>query len=217
MTTGIYGYWDNKKGYYAYIGKDSNIDAPHNRDYMHNTPSKYDTQPFNSVLQNNPDRYEYRVLMEGDYNDKQLNKMERFCIKHLKTYRYDYPDRSVFNFTEGGEGTCGYKHSEETRKKLRESMTGRNHSEETRKKLSELGIGRKFSKETRKKISESKVGEKNPAWKDYPRIIKYGVRNEKQIYCIRYNGKNLKQSIYIERLEDWFNDNFPNEELIKEV
>lgn len=25
MTTGIYAYWDNVKGYYAYVGKDSSI------------------------------------------------------------------------------------------------------------------------------------------------------------------------------------------------
>lgn len=41
--------------------------------------------------------------------------------------------------------------------------------------------------------------------------------NNKQKYCIRCNGKVLKQSVHIEKLEEWFKDNYPNVELIKGV
>ncbi len=129
MAAGIYAYWDNENEYYAYVGKDSYIDKQ-SRHYTHLSPSMYNDQPFNKVLQNNPERYEYRVLMEGNYNDLQLNKMERFCIKHLKTYHYDYPDKSVFNFTKGGDGQIGLKHTEETKNKMSNAHKGRKHSDE---------------------------------------------------------------------------------------
>ena len=104
MTSGIYAYWDNVKSYYVYVGKDSQINAKYNRNYAHMLSSLYDEQKINMVLQKNPKRYEYRVIMEGDYNDWQLNKMEKLCIKSFKTYKPDYPERSVFNFTKGGDG-----------------------------------------------------------------------------------------------------------------
>lgn len=104
MSSGIYAYWDNIKKCYVYVGKDGKINEEKNRNYQHMLPSKYNQQQINRVLQNNPERYEYRVIMEGDYDDWELNKMEKLCIKSFKTYRYDYPNENVFNFTRGGDG-----------------------------------------------------------------------------------------------------------------
>lgn len=134
MSSGIYAYWDNVKNYYVYVGKDSNIDKK-TRHNTHISESAYDQQQINKVLQNNPKRYKYRVIMEGDYNEWQLNKMEKLCIKSFKTFKYDYPGRNVFNFTEGGDGSSGYKHSKEALKKMSESQTNKTLSEETKKKL----------------------------------------------------------------------------------
>lgn len=120
---GIYAYWDLENKYYVYIGKDSYIDK-NLRHKAHLYSSKYEGQPFNRVLQKNPERYKYGLLMQGYYTDEQLNKMEQFLIKHLKTYRYDYPERNVFNFTKGGDGTSGYKHSEESKQKMSKSKEG---------------------------------------------------------------------------------------------
>ena len=53
MTSGIYAYWDNVNGYYAYVGKDSNIDR-NIRHKQHLQLCRYDVQPFNKVIQNNP-------------------------------------------------------------------------------------------------------------------------------------------------------------------
>lgn len=124
MSSGIYAYWDNKNGYYVYVGKDSNIDKK-TRYYKHKAPSFYDDQPFNRVLQNNMDRYEYNIITKGNYSEEQLNRMEEFFIKHLKTYHYDYPNKSVFNFTVGGDGSTGYKHTPETIQQFSESLKGK--------------------------------------------------------------------------------------------
>lgn len=47
---------------------------------------------------------------------------------------------------------------DESRSKLRESVTGRKHTEETRKKISESTKGKVFSEETRNRLSESLKG-----------------------------------------------------------
>lgn len=108
---GVYGYYDKKNDYYSYIDIDSNIDDYNNRNYQHNLKSGYKEQKINQVLQNNPNRYEYRVLIKGNYNRTQLNKIERLLIKVLKTFRYDYPERNVFNFTKGGDGGVKNKYA----------------------------------------------------------------------------------------------------------
>ena len=162
MAKGIYCYIDKKDNQIVYVGKDSNIDK-NKRHRDHLVPSKYNEQPINRILQNNPDRYIYQVLWEiDDCTDNHLNQIEIFYIK-----KYD----PQFNFTEGGDGTSGFKHSEETKKKISEARKGKGKplSEETRRKMSEANkgenhpmYGKPRSEETRKKISETLKGKNNP-------------------------------------------------------
>lgn len=91
---GIYCYIDNKTGLIDYIGKDSNIDIK-SRYYSHKAPSHYDIQQINRVIQNNQDRYKYKVLIKGNFTPKVLNWLE-------KKYIAKYNPR--FNFTHGGDG-----------------------------------------------------------------------------------------------------------------
>jgi len=160
---GIYGYRDSKTEEIVYIGKDSYIDT--NQRYRdHSNPSKYSAQPFNQVLQNNPDRYQYEEFCASNHCDNELlNILE-------KGYIEEYNPK--FNFTEGGDGTTGYKHTLDTRKKMSESRKGKNspnygktRPEETRRKISKSLKGKKrgsFTEEHKKKISESRKGDKHP-------------------------------------------------------
>ena len=50
-------------------------------------------------------------------------------------------------------------------------------------------------------MSLAHKGEKNYCWKDYPRIIKNGTYNGKQLYAIVHNGKVVKQSIFLDKLK----------------
>lgn len=100
---GLYGYYDKEKEYVVYIGKDVDI-GNNKRCNDHKQPSQYDKQVINKVVQNNPDRYVYFKFVEGEYNDETLNELEKEAIRLFKTYKYDYPERSVFNFQRGGEG-----------------------------------------------------------------------------------------------------------------
>lgn len=223
MTSGIYGYWDKEKGYYAYVGRFSRRD----RITSHYRQSLYDAQPFNRVLQNNPYKYEYRILMEGNYNNWELNQMEKLCIKSLKTFRYDYPNRSVFNFTKGGDGCSGHIHTEEHKQKISEALTcdypritkgGFSRGKQNYiivykgKQIKKSNNKDKLESFLKKHYDEIISGKEiNTQYK----LIKDGKTNNKQRYAIKYNGKRLKTSFYIEKLEKWFLDNYPNEELIK--
>ena len=126
-----------------------------------------------------------RVTIDKSETHKELCLKEIFWIDF-----YDAKNPKVgYNITIGGEGGqdiegeknpwygisrfgknnpfFGKKHSEETKKKIREKALGKLHSKETKKKMSISKIGEKnsmygkhfvHSKETRAKLSESHKG-----------------------------------------------------------
>ena len=109
MSKGIYAYVDKKDDNIVYVGRDSNIHK-NKRHKDHFYPSGYNKQVINRVLQNNPDRYEYKVLWEiEDCTNNHLNEMEKY-------YTGIYNPK--FSFTEGGYGIAGLKRTEETKKKI---------------------------------------------------------------------------------------------------
>lgn len=188
---GIYCYIDNENDEIVYVGKDSHIDT-NERHKDHFQPSRYDAQPFNRILQNNPDRYEYRVLWSiNDCSDNDLNNLEEYFIEKLNTYNYEHPDG--FNFTRGGDGTSGYTHTEETKRKMSEERRGENnpmygrtgeksptygrkHTEEELKKMSETHKGKILSGEHRRKLSEKS----KELWKDEEYRKKMRERDKKK-------------------------------------
>lgn len=195
---GIYCYTDIKTDEIVYIGKDSHIDEK-SRYYAHKNPYRYDEQPFNRILQNNLERYKYSVIWATeDCTDLKLNKME---ILFGKIYN------PRFNFDDFGKGGCN-GHTEETKRKISESLKGENS----------YWYGKTLPEEIKKKMSESRkgkcVGENHPRWKNYARIVKNGFYGKKQVYSIKFNGKYIKSSISIDKLEKWFNSSYPDEELV---
>jgi hypothetical protein len=64
------------------------------------------------------------------------------------------------NLSDGGEGPCGYKHTDEQRRKNSEARKGLKQSQETIAKRVAKLIGRPRSAETRAKIAASKIGKK---------------------------------------------------------
>ena len=113
MCKGIYGYLDLETCLIDYIGKDSNIDIK-SRHYSHIAPSHYNIQQINRVLQNDPKRYEYLEFETGNFTKSELNELEMDYIKIFNPR---------FNFTIGGDGNSGIKHSDETKKKISKSKS----------------------------------------------------------------------------------------------
>lgn len=119
---GIYSYIDNQTNDIVYVGKDSNIDKE-KRNKAHFQSSRYNKQPINKILQNNPNRYTYQVLAWNVTDQDTLNALETQYISHLKP---------KFNFTMGGDGVS---------KGNKSPMKGKSHSEETKMKISETKKG----------------------------------------------------------------------------
>lgn len=156
MRTGIiYGYTNLESGR-MYIGQTLHPE----RRWNEHRYGKY-KKGWHIDYQNNPDKYEYSII-EYDVPEDKLDEREIFWIKFFDSYNNGY------NLTPGGDGMPkGYKHSEETRKKISEHHAdvsgeknpfyGRHHSEETLIKFrgeNNPFYGKKHSEESRKKISE---------------------------------------------------------------
>lgn len=227
MKNGLYGYYDNLKQYVVYIGKDSYI-YKDNRHKDHTNPGKYDEQVINKALQNNPDRYTYFRFIEGDYDDNTLNELERDVIRLFKTYKYDYPERNVFNFSRGGDGfetgqnNPNWKKEEYTvikagmdRGKQRYRILGR-YNKVIKDSINKKKLEQLTNKLNKKEITEEEVknlqlwdekGQNNPNWrnKDYS-TIRAGMQRKKQQYAIKGRcGKIIKTSFNKKKLEELSN------------
>ena len=98
-------------------------------------------------------------------DEKTLVDLEKYFIEVYDSFK------SGYNSTLGGEGTCGLKHSEQTKKRLSEINKGlkRNFSKEHKKNLSKSmkgtknhRYGKKHSEEWKQSMSERFSGENNP-------------------------------------------------------
>lgn len=141
MVSGIYAYIDKMNDEIVYVGKDSYIHED-KRHKAHLCECKYKEQQINKVLQNNPDRYDYKILYVGNFNKDLLNALE------INTIAEHNP---MFNFTNGGDGIVGYTHTEEAKQKISKAMKGNKYF-----------LGKKHKQESKDKMSKSKIGDKNP-------------------------------------------------------
>lgn len=104
--------------------------------------------------------------------------------------RRDLGFGSLVNLTDGGDGTMGFKPTEEMLIKMSIAQVGRKHSEETKKKMSDYHKGKKLSQETKKKLSESKKGNKNWLGKRHNKAskLKIGIASSKPVIQYNKNG-----------------------------
>ena len=209
---GIYGYLDKKDNSIVYVGKDSNLEI-NKRHYDHLSPSKYKAQPFNRILQNNPNRYVYKRLYvcPSHLDEVDLNGLEMQYIEALNP---------KFNFTIGGDGLIGYKPSLQHRKKISEANKGKKRSEEYKQRLSKRmkghtpwNKGKKgvYSEDALKRMSNAMKGKfkgkDNYQWKDYARVTKKGKTHYgKQQYALKYDGKIIKRSVDFDKLQAMADD-----------
>ena len=111
------------------------------------------------------------IFLKQNLTEEEAFKHEVYMIAVLG--RKDLGTGILRNKTNGGEGSSGLIHSEETRRKQSEANKGKKRSEETRKKQSEAikgenhhFYGKSPSEETKRKLSEANkgklAGENNP-------------------------------------------------------
>lgn len=129
---------------HVYIGKStSGLCRPRN----HGRPSVLKNRPHLPVvrwvkkLQSRGYAYNI-IILEECTTPEELYVAEQYYIALFR-----WMNMSLLNCTDGGEGTIGRKHSQETRDKIAAKAMGRMPSEETRKKISCANKGRKLPPE----------------------------------------------------------------------
>jgi hypothetical protein len=109
----------------------------------------------------NPPKDKSRILiLKKNLTEQEAFKHEIYMIAVFG--RKDLGTGILHNKTDGGEGTSGFIHSEEHKRKVSEAIKGKTISKETKRKMSEVKKGKNHSEETKKKLSEANKGENNP-------------------------------------------------------
>lgn len=107
------------------------------------------------------DNFEHKVIFTGLTKDE-ADKTE---IELISFYASNNPDKG-YNLTIGGDGTNGYRHTDEARNKISELQTGRiltetwkTHIGESLKGENAPWYNKSFSKEHRKHLSDAHIGQ----------------------------------------------------------
>jgi len=111
----------------VYIGKTTNLK---DRLYRHSRGLSGCPRLHNSVKKYGWNNFSVDVHDLGDCTQEELNDYEIRIIAEYKEAGID-----LMNLTAGGDGQCGWKPTEETRKKISSSLKGKQHSYETRLRM----------------------------------------------------------------------------------
>lgn len=148
-----------------------------------------------SMAKYGEDNFTLEIIDFADTYDE-LKEKEKYWIK-----QYNSTDKSIgYNLTEGGDGTFGRKHSEDTKEKIRQKALGRKVSEETKKKMSETRLG-KCSDKQREHLLKLTVGQSKKIYQydtDFNLIGEYdSIKEASKITGIDRNtiGRQLKKEV----------------------
>ncbi len=107
---------------------------------------------YNSLVKHGVEKHVFSIMhgIPEIETQEHLDWWETYCISSFKSM-----GAKMLNIKGGGSSG---KHSEESKKKISETLTGIKRSEDFRKKASQRMMGYKMSAATRLKLSESKKG-----------------------------------------------------------
>jgi group I intron endonuclease len=161
----------------VYIGKTNDIQGrwKEHIDYAHNSNRKSNRALHNAIYKYGIDNFSIEEIENVESEDWSFER-EKYWIAEYKTNICKYGSQFGYNLTDGGEGSSGFKHSDETKQKMSEAHTGnknhfygKKHTESIKNILSEQKksyyksnksyfIGQKHSEESKKKNSDSHLG-----------------------------------------------------------
>ena len=154
----VYGLYDPRTNELCYIGK-SSIGLKRPRCHLH-APSKklrnFCTRWLRKLYKLNL-KPTIKVLKRAK-SGKEAFDVERELIAKALSEGCE-----LMNMTSGGEGSVGFKHTKESKKKMSAVAMGRKFSEETREKLRVSATGRRHSKEAIEKMRAANIGRKHTA------------------------------------------------------
>ncbi len=198
MEAGIYKIMNNVNGK-CYVG--SSIDL-HQRRLQHFAALKYNKH-INKHLQNAYNKYgssafEFLVLETIEITDnikEILLNREQFWIDNLS------PE---YNILQVAGSTLGYHHTEETKKKISESMIGVKKSKEHAEHIKNAQKGKKLTEEHKAKLSEAAKHRKSMSHHaviNIDGVVYNSIKEASKITGVKYNTiqkrlKNPKFSNY---------------------
>lgn len=176
--------------------------------------------------------FNFYLIEECDPDNDKLNECESFWIKKLDTKSPD-----GYNLTDGGDGTLGRFHSEETRKRISESLLNKKiiYSEDRKREISErnkrLGkwfgednpqFGKRMTKEKKEICRKANLGNKYSLGKkdskevsDKKSISHQGIGRRKganyKFIGTKLEGKNFSAAVSYKRKKKYIGM-FSNEE-----
>ena len=125
----------------------------------------------------------HEIVISGISEDY-AKQYERVLIKIYRTNE----KKHGYNLTEGGDGTTGYKLSEETKAKIQNSRKNYVVSEETKEKMRNSQRNRKHSQESKDKIGAAHKGMKHTE----ESIIKMSNSSSFKIKMFTKDGEYIK-------------------------
>lgn len=147
-----------------YVGKTNNLKVR----FWHHLKTKKNTHSSSWIksLKNQGLKPEMEILEKCDLSNWEF--LEKYWISQFKAWGFN-----LTNLTDGGEGMCGYSHTDIAKEKMSYARKGKStiwsigripwnkdrvYSEEERKKMSEDQMDKKHSDATKQKFSELRLG-----------------------------------------------------------
>ena len=160
-----------KKGFYGryqYTGK-SDIE----RVYRYHKKRKDKNKSYSQHLINSIEKYGFNsfevcVLLDVAFSNEELNIKEQCWISIFNSLNNGY-NKNLGGFNRGsyyiteqhkiniGKAKRGFKHSDETKKRLSEVNLGKHHSDETKRKMSISKTGFKHTEEFKNNIKKRRI------------------------------------------------------------
>lgn len=138
----------NGKVYIGITGKENPKDRWQNG-YGYRNNKRF----FNAIIKYGWDNIEHLILAEK----LSLEEAEKMEVELIRIYDSSNQLKG-YNIAKGGKSNSGFKHSEETKEKIRKTLTGKKHTPERIKKLSIAKKKEWMNPEYRKYMSEVHKG-----------------------------------------------------------
>lgn len=200
----------------TYIGKSSNWMLRYSNYKYYKSAKQVQKQRilYSSLVKYGFEAHDIKVIDEFQSNVDYSSGKEMFWIRSYMSNVCRYPEMNGMNLTDGGEGNLGWKRPEESRLEIIMKNKGRKRSQDSRKRMSESmkgnknGCGRVLSEEHKRILSESgrrKKGDENFKKICKRRFARMNKEAGKSVVYLNDKGDVLREFDFLYEAASFFN------------